>query len=121
MPPPLKEQNNVMNPIIVTTTNSVEGRQITQYLGIVRGIAVRVPTLGQGFQALGQVLSGDMQAGANMYADLCETARAQAYSRLVEHAQAIGADAVIAMRFTSTSVGESAAEILAYGTAVKLS
>jgi uncharacterized protein YbjQ (UPF0145 family) len=114
------DETGGMNAIIVTTTNSVEGRQITQYLGIVRGIAVRVPTIGQGFQAIGNVLSGNMQAGADMYADLCETARAQAYSRLVEHAQQMGADAVIAMRFTSTTVAESAAEILAYGTAVKL-
>jgi uncharacterized protein YbjQ (UPF0145 family) len=109
-----------MKPVIVTTTNSVEGHQIAQYLGIVRGIAVRVPTIGQGFQAIGQALSGNMQAGADMYAELCEAARAQAYSRLVEHAQTMGADAVIAMRFTSTTVGESAAEILAYGTAVTL-
>lgn len=115
------DETGSMNAIIVTTTNSVEGRQIAQYLGIVRGIAVRVPTIGQGFQAIGQVLSGNMQAGADMYADLCETARAQAYARLVEHAQGMGADAVIAMRFTSTAVAESAAEILAYGTAVKLS
>ena len=64
--------------------------------------------------------AGHPQADADMYADLCENARAQAYARLVEHAQGMGADAVIAMRFTSTSVGESAAEILAYGTAVKL-
>ena len=119
-PRQMGDETSGMNAIIVTTTNSVEGRQITQYLGIVRGIAVRVPTIGQGFQAIGQVLSGNMQAGADMYADLCETARAQAYARLVEHAQGMGADAVIAMRFTSTSVGESAAEILAYGTAVKL-
>ena len=119
-PRQMGDETSGMNAIIVTTTNSVEGRQITQYLGIVRGIAVRVPTIGQGFQAIGQVLSGNMQAGADMYADLCETARAHAYSRLVEHAQAMGADAVIAMRFTSTTVGESAAEILAYGTAVKL-
>src|SRR5437870_5457481 len=94
------DETSGMNAIIVTTTNSVEGRQITQYLGIVRGIAVRVPTIDQGFQAIGQVLSGNMQ-----------TARAHAYARLVEHAQGMGADAVIAMRFTSTSVGESAAEI----------
>ncbi|MGI8981227.1 MAG: YbjQ family protein [Pirellulaceae bacterium] len=116
----LGDETGGMNAIIVTTTNSIEGRQIAQYLGIVRGIAVRVPTIGQGFQAIGQVLSGNMQAGADMYADLCEAARAQAYSRLVEHAQTMGADAVIAMRFTSTTVAESAAEILAYGTAVKL-
>ena len=110
-----------MSAIIVTTSNSVDGRQIAEYLGIVRGIAVRVPTMGQGFKAIGQVLSGNMQAGVDMYADLCETARAQAYARLVEHAAGLGADAVIAMRFTSTAVAESAAEILAYGTAVRLS
>lgn len=109
-----------MKAVIVTTTNSVEGRSIAQYLGIVRGIALRVPTMGQGFQAIGQVLSGNSQAATDMHADLCESARAQAYARLVEHAQGMGADAVIAMRFTSSSVGESAAEILAYGTAVRL-
>jgi len=109
-----------MSAIIVTTTNSIEGRQISHYLGVVRGIAVRVPTIGQGFQAIGQVLSGNMQAGGDLYADLCESARAQAYARLVEHAMGMGADAIIAMRFTSTTVGESAAEILAYGTAVRL-
>ena len=119
-PPVFAGHTGGMKSIIVTTSNSVEGRQIAQYLGIVRGIAVRVPTIGQGFQAIGQALSGNMQAGADMYADLCENARAQAYSRLVEHAEGMEADAVIAMRFTSTTVGESAAEILAYGTAVKL-
>ena len=72
-PRQLRDETGSMNAIIVTTTNSVEGRQITQYLGIVRGIAVRVPTIGQGFQAIGQVLSGNMQAGADMYADLCAT------------------------------------------------
>ena len=109
-----------MSGLIITTSDAIEGRKISQYLGIVRGIAVRVPTIGQGFQAIGQALSGNMQAGADMFADLCENARAQAYARLVEHAQQLGADAVIAMRFTSTTVGESAAEILAYGTAVRL-
>jgi uncharacterized protein YbjQ (UPF0145 family) len=109
-----------MSNIIVTTTDSVQGRQVSQYLGIVRGMAVRVPTMGQGLQALGSVFSGNMQAGADMYAEVCESARSQAYSRLIEHAQTMGADAIVAMRFTSTSVGESAAEILAYGTAVKL-
>jgi uncharacterized protein YbjQ (UPF0145 family) len=109
-----------METLIVTTTNSVEGRTIESYLGIVRGIAVRVPTISQGFQAIGGVLSGNMQAGADMYAEVCDGARGQAYQRMVGHAQEKGADAVIAMRFTSAGVGESAAEILAYGTAVKL-
>jgi uncharacterized protein YbjQ (UPF0145 family) len=106
--------------LIVTTSNGVEGVPVVEYLGVVRGLVVRVPTLRQGFQALGNALSGNLQAGADMYAEVCEAARNQAYQRMVEHAQELGADAVIAMRYDATHVGESATEILAYGTAVKL-
>jgi uncharacterized protein YbjQ (UPF0145 family) len=106
--------------LIVTTGDSVEGHPVIAYLGVVRGLAVRVPTPGQGFQALGSVLGGNMQAGAEMYAEVCETARSQAYQRMVEHARELGADAVIAMRYDATEVGEKATEVLAYGTAVKV-
>jgi uncharacterized protein YbjQ (UPF0145 family) len=106
--------------LIVTTGNAVEGVPIVEYLGIVRGLVVRVPTPSQGFQALGKALSGNFQAGAEMYAEVCEAARAHAYQRMVEHARELGADAVIAMRYDATEVGESATEVLAYGTAVKL-
>jgi len=106
--------------LIVTTSDSVEGLPVSEYLGVVRGIAVRVPTLRQGFEALGSALTGNMQASAELYAELCEAARAQAYRHLVEHAGELGADAVIAMRYDATDVGNSATEVLAYGTAVKL-
>ena len=106
--------------IIVTTSDGVEGHPVAEYLGLVRGIAVRVPTPGQGFQALGGVLSGDWQAGAKMYEEVCETARELAYRRMVEYAEELGADAVIAMRYDATEAGESATEVFAYGTAVKL-
>jgi uncharacterized protein YbjQ (UPF0145 family) len=106
--------------LIVTTGDAIEGLPVVDYLGVVRGLVVRVPTLGQGFQALGSALSGNLQAGAEMYAEVCETARAQAYRRMVEHARELGADAIIAMRYDATHVGESATEVLAYGTAVKL-
>jgi uncharacterized protein YbjQ (UPF0145 family) len=105
---------------LVTTSDNMEGLGIKDYLGVVRGIAVRVPTIRQGFQALGNALSGNLQAGAEMYAQVCETARAEAYERMVEHAREMGADAIIAMRYDATDVGESATEVLAYGTAVKL-
>jgi uncharacterized protein YbjQ (UPF0145 family) len=105
--------------LIVTTTNSVKGHRIGEYLGIVRGISVRVPTLGQGFQAIGNALSGNLQAGAEMYAEVCETARVQAYRHMVEQARELGADAIIGMRYDATEVGESATEIFAYGTAVQ--
>jgi uncharacterized protein YbjQ (UPF0145 family) len=106
--------------MIVTTGNCVEGARIHEYLGVVRGIAVRVPTLQQGFQALGNALSGNLQAGAEMYSKVCETAREQAFERMVAHAQELGADAIIAMRYDATDIGEKASEVLAYGTAVKL-
>jgi len=106
--------------LIVTTGDTVDGMRIQQYLGVVRGIAVRVPTVSQGFKALGDALSGNIQAGAEMYAEVCETTRAEAFERMLEHARELGADAVIAMRYDATEVGNSATEILAYGTAVKL-
>lgn len=106
--------------LIVTTGNAVEGLPVVEYLGVVRGLVVRVPTLRQGFQALGSALTGNLQAGAEMYAEVCETARDQAYQRMVKHARELGADAIIAMRYDATDVGESYTEVLAYGTAVKL-
>jgi uncharacterized protein YbjQ (UPF0145 family) len=106
--------------LIVTTGDAFEGLPVAEYLGIVRGLVVRVPTLRQGFQALGSALGGNLQAGAEMYAEVCETARAEAYQRMVQHARQLGADAIIAMRYDATDVGDSATEVLAYGTAVKL-
>jgi len=106
--------------LIVTTSDSIDGIRVTEYLGVVRGIAVRVPSIQQGLQALGNVFSGNMQAGAEMYAEVCEQARKEAYQRLVEHARELEADAIIAMRYDATEIGEGATEVLAYGTAVKL-
>ncbi|MFO0871193.1 MAG: YbjQ family protein [Pirellulales bacterium] len=106
--------------MIVTTGDTVDGFRISEYLGIVRGLVVRVPTPGQGFQALGKMLGGNFQAGAEMYAQVCEKARADAYEQMVAHAQQLGADAILAMRYDATDVGESSTEVLAYGTAVKL-
>jgi uncharacterized protein YbjQ (UPF0145 family) len=106
--------------LIVTTGGGIDGYPVAEYLGVVRGLVVRVPTPRQGLEALGSALSGNLQAGAEMYAEVCEMARAQAYRRMVEHARGLGADAVIAMRYDATAVGDSATEVLAYGTAVKL-
>lgn len=106
--------------LIVTTSDSIEGSRVIEYLGVVRGLVVRVPTISQGFQALGDVLSGNSQGGAKMYASVCESARADAYRDMVVHARELNADAIIAMRYDATEIGNSATEVLAYGTAVKL-
>jgi len=104
--------------MIVTTGNEVAGRAIADYIGIVRGIVVRSPSITQGFLGgLKQIVGGNIEA----YADVCETARQDAYRRMVRHAEDKGADAVIGMRYDATEFAQSTTEVLAYGTAVKLS
>lgn len=104
--------------IIVTSGNDVAGRKISQYLGIVRGIIVRSTGIGRG-------IVGGLRsiAGGNIpeYAAVCEEARQHAYQLMLEHAAQIGADAIIAFRYDATEFMPGSTEVLAYGTAVKLS
>jgi uncharacterized protein YbjQ (UPF0145 family) len=103
--------------VAVTTGNSLEGYEIEEYLGIVRGIVVRAQTITQGIRgALSSILGGNIRA----FEEVCEQARSDAYVRMVEHAVERGADAVIAMRYDATEFAEGVTEVLAYGTAVKL-
>lgn len=103
--------------MIVTSGNEVQGRTITAYLGIVRGIVVRAPNIAQGFMGgIQSIFGGNIDA----YADVCEQARLEAYQRMVQHALDIGADGVIGMRYDATEFSQGATEVLAYGTAVRL-
>lgn len=103
--------------MIVTTSNDVTGHRIGKYLGIVRGIVVRSPNIAQGFiGGLKSIVGGNIEA----FAQVCETAREHAYLRMVEHAEQLGADAIIAVRYDATEFSQTATEVLAYGTAVKL-
>jgi uncharacterized protein YbjQ (UPF0145 family) len=102
---------------VVTTGNEVAGRTIAAYLGIVRGIVVRSPTIGQGIMGgLQQLVGGNNET----YAEVCEAARRDAFDRMRAHARAIKADAVIGMRYDATEFAAGVTEVLAYGTAVKL-
>jgi uncharacterized protein YbjQ (UPF0145 family) len=104
--------------MIVTTGNEVSGNSITSYLGIIRGIVVRSPGIGQGIMGgLKQMVGGNIES----YAKVCESAREEAFERMVQHAREHRADAVIGMRYDATQFAEGATEVLAYGTAVKLS
>ncbi|CAN5641154.1 YbjQ family protein [soil metagenome] len=105
-------------PIIVTTGNDVAGAQIKAYLGITRGIVVRSLSLGQGFVGAFRSLGGGNIAE---YVQVCDTARQEAYLLMLRHAEALGADAVIGMRYDATEFAQGVTEVLAYGTAVKLS
>jgi uncharacterized protein YbjQ (UPF0145 family) len=103
--------------VFVTTTFTIEGHEIVDYKGIVRGIIVRAPTITQGiFGGLKSIIGG--QIGA--YAEMCEQAREQAYELLLQHAADLGANAIVGMRYDASEVGgkTSSTEVLCYGTAV---
>lgn len=103
--------------MIVTTGNNVEMGRIVQYLGVVRGIVVRATGIGAGIiGGLKSIGGGNIEE----FTQVCEAARMEAFSRMVQHAQEIGADAVIGMRYDATEFSETTTEVLAYGTAVKL-
>ena len=99
----------------VTTANAFEGYTVTRSLGIVRGITVRsrsvFGTIGAAFQQLG---------GGNitLYTELAEQSRQEAYEIMMQHASAMGANAIIAMRYDATEVAQGVTEVIAYGTAV---
>src|SRR5437667_8436642 len=103
----------------VTTTFTIEGYRIRQYLGIVRGIIVRAPTISQGILGgLKSIVGGNIGA----YTEMCEQARQHAYDLMVQHARQMGATAVVGMQFDAAEVASraSATEVLCYGTAVVL-
>jgi uncharacterized protein YbjQ (UPF0145 family) len=103
--------------MIVTTGNDVAGHHITQYLRVVRGIVVRSPNIAQGLLGgLKQIVGGNIES----YAQVCESAREEAFQRMVLHAEEMGADAVIAVRYDATEFTQGVTEVLAYGTAVKI-
>jgi uncharacterized protein YbjQ (UPF0145 family) len=104
-----------MSDLWVTTAFSFEGYKTTRQLGIVRGITVRSRSM------LGNI-AGSIQTifGGNIsiYTELCEHARSEAFDLMVQHARAMGANAIIGMRYDANDVMEGVTEVLAYGTAV---
>lgn len=103
--------------VIVTTSNGVDGYTVTQYLGVVRGIVVRSTGIGAGFIGGLKALGG---GNIKEYTDVCEAARHEAYVSMVEHAEQMGAHAIVGMRYDATEFTQGVTEVLAYGTAVHL-
>ena len=101
--------------MLVTTTNDIEGHRVSRYLGLVRGLTVRsrsvIGNIGAGIQSL---FGGNI----TIYTELAEKAREEAYELMVAHAQQVGANAVIAMRYDANEITDGITEVLAYGTAV---
>gem|GEM_PF-39775 len=104
--------------LLVENTDRVPGREVTEVLGLVTGHTIYAIWLGKDISALVRlILGGELTE----YTEMMGRARAVALGRMVAKAQELGADAVLNVRFMTTSVVGSAAELLAYGTAVKLS
>lgn len=103
--------------ILVVTSDMVPGRETAEALGLVRGSTVRAKHLGSDIvAALRNVVGGEVKE----YASLLAGAREQALDRMCAEAEALGADAVVAMRMSTSSIANGSAEVLAYGTAVRL-
>ena len=103
--------------MIIATTSEIPGKKVDKILGIVKGSTVRAKNIGRDFAAsLKNVVGGEIKS----YTDLLAQAREEAYNRMVNAATDLGADAIIGMRFMTAMVMQGSAEMLAYGTAVKL-
>lgn len=103
--------------LIVTTTMAVEGFEVAEYLGIVRGIVVRATSITQGIRgAFKSFIGGNVGA----YEEVCEQARSDAFKKMARQAVEIEADAIIGMAYDATEFSAGTTEVLAYGTAVKL-
>jgi uncharacterized protein YbjQ (UPF0145 family) len=102
---------------LTTTENNLPDYRILERYGVVRGITVRSRSVFGSFGAkLQQLVGGDI----TLLADLCEQTRANAFDLAVSHARALGANALIALRYDATEIMQGVSEVLCYGTAVRV-
>ena len=103
--------------MIIVSADEIAGKKVVETLGLVRGNTIRARHIGKDIMAgLRNIAGGEIQEYTKMMAE----SREQALDRMVEEAEKIGADAIVSVRFTTTSMMQGAAELLVYGTAVKL-
>ncbi len=103
--------------MLLSNLEVVPGRRVVKHLGLVQGSTVRAKHVGKDFFAgLKNIVGGELKA----YTELLQESRAEAVERMVKQAEAAGANAVLNVRFATSSITQGAAEILAYGTAVTL-
>ncbi len=101
--------------MIVVTTNDLPGYRITAVHGVARGITVRSRSI---IGNIGGTIQSLFGGNLSVYTNLAETARQEAFDILVSHATAMGANAIIAMRYDANEIMDGITEVLAYGTAV---
>ena len=106
-----------MTEIIITTTSEIPGKKVVEILGVVKGNTIRARHVGRDIAAgFKNIVGGEIKS----YTEMTEKARDEAFNRMVNQAVELQADAIINVRFATSMVMQGAAEMLAYGTAVKL-
>jgi uncharacterized protein YbjQ (UPF0145 family) len=100
---------------MTTTAFTIDGYQIKTVLGVVRGIVVRSRSI---FGTIGASLHTIVGGNITLFTELCEKTRSEAFEMMVQHAEEIGANAVIGVRYDATEIMSSVTEVLCYGTAV---
>jgi uncharacterized protein YbjQ (UPF0145 family) len=101
--------------VILTNTETVPGKEIVQFFGVVSGSTVRAKHIGRDLMAsLKNIVGGELKG----YTELLSEAREDALERMTKQAESLGANAVVNVRFSTSSVAQGAAELFAYGTAV---
>ena len=106
-----------MENIIISSTDEIPGKKIVKILGIAKGNTVRTRNIGRDIGAgFKSVIGGEIKS----YTEVISQARDEAYNRMINQAIDMGADAIVNVRFMTSSVMAGASELLAYGTAVKL-
>ncbi|MBI2873027.1 MAG: YbjQ family protein [Chloroflexi bacterium] len=101
--------------MIIVTTDEIPGRRVTKVLGLVRGNSVRARHIGRDIvAALRNIVGGEVKE----YAELMAQSREESVQRMVQRAEALGANAIVGTRFATSAIMSGAAEMLAYGTAV---
>ena len=100
---------------LTTTAFTIDGYQVTKTLGVVRGITVRSRSV---FGTIGASLQTLVGGNITLLTDLCEKTRNEAFALMLEHASALGANAVVGIRYDATEVMQGVTEVLCYGTAV---
>lgn len=103
--------------MIVSNIETVPGKTIVEFYGVVSGSTVRAKHVGRDIMAgLKNIVGGELQG----YTELLQESRREATSRMVAEAERLGANAVVNVRYSTSSVAQGAAELFAYGTAVKV-
>ena len=103
-----------MDHSLVTTAFGIDGYRVVRNLGIVRGITVRSRSI---FGNIGAFLQTIVGGNITLYTELCERARKEGFEIMIQHAEQMGANAIIGMRYDANEVSSGVTEVLAYGTA----